>query len=147
MEHTDSFTRKFILVSKDEQSAKAINHAFVNAGQIQMDVETGINNVIPKLNKDSSYECIVLESGSTPSLPMYISKLRANRVGAQVPIVVLYPDVERWLEVTQLYDAGANFVVTTPLDVDTANHICWLVESLIRFVMQYKENLERFYRR
>lgn len=147
MEHTDSFNYKFLLVSANEKSAREINHYFTKAGLIIMDTETGINNVIPKLRKDQTYEGLVLEASATADVPLYLGKLRQTIQGKQIPVVVLAPDTDVWLDVTRMYDSGANFVVTSPLDEDVANHICWIMDSLIRFTSQYKENLERFYKR
>ena len=147
MEHTDSFTYRLLLVAKDEQSAKELNHYFVKAGLGSMDIETGINNVIPKITKDPSYQGIILEAAAAGDVPMYVGKLRANRNGAQMPIVVIDPEQDVWLEVTRAYDAGANFVINSPVDEDVANHICWILQSMFTFTAQFKQNLERFYRR
>ena len=147
MEHTDTFEHKILLVAKDQTSAKEIQHYFSKAGLLPMDAETGITNVIPKITKDPDFQAIILQADTVGDVSMYINKLRANRSGAQMPIVVLAPNEDVWLNVTRAYDAGATFVVTSPLDEDVANHICWLLDSLFRFVGQYKENLERFYRR
>lgn len=145
MEHTDIFEYKFLLVVKDEQSAKEIQHYFYKAGLSPMDTETGITNVIPKITKDPDFKAIVLEADTVGDVSIYVRKLRANTHGAKMPIVVLAPNMEHWNDVTKVYDAGATFVVTSSLDEDVANHICWLLDSLFRFVNLYKENLERFY--
>ena len=147
MEHTDSFTFRLLLVAKDETSAKELNHHFTKAGLVSMDVETGINNVIPKITKDSGYDGIVLEAGAVGDVPMYVGKLRANRNGKQLPVVVIDPEQTVWLDVTRAYDAGANFVITSPVDEDVANHVCWVMNSMLLFVDQYKQTVERFFRR
>jgi len=147
MEHTDSFTFRLLLIAKDEKSAKAIEHHFTKAGLISMDVETGINNVIPKVSKGTAYDGIVLDAGATGNVDLYLNKLRANRNGKKLPIVVLLDQAGEatWLDVTRLYDAGANFVISDTLDEDVANHICWIFSSLNTFTEQFKKGQERLY--
>lgn len=146
MEHTDSFTFRLLLVAKDEKKAKEIERHFTKAGLISMDVETGINNVIPKLSKNTDYDGIVLESQATSDVAMYLTKLKANRNGKKLPIVVLLNSEEgTWLDVTRMYDAGANFVISDSLDEDVANHICWIFNSLMTFTEQFKKGQERLY--
>jgi DNA-binding response OmpR family regulator len=148
MEHTDSFTYRLLLVAKDEKSAKEINHHFTKAGLIGMDTETGINNVIPKLNKDNTYEGLVLDAAATGNVVMYINKLKASRNGAKLPIIVLNVNPEdTWIDITHMYDAGANFVVTSALDEDVANHVLWIFNSMVTFVEQFKKGMERLYPR
>lgn len=147
MEHTDSFNFRLMLVATDETSAKQISHYFTKAGLMNLEIETGINNVIPKLKKDESIDGIILEAAATADPPMYIRKLRENIVGAQLPIVVLDPDQENWSESTRQYDAGANLVITTNMDEDVANHICWILQALLVFVAQFKRGMERFFKR
>jgi hypothetical protein len=148
MEHTDSFTFRLLMVAKDEKSAKEINHHFTKAGLIGMDIETGINNVIPKLSKDNAYEGIILDAASTGNVVMYINKLRSNRNGSKLPIIVVNPDPEStWIDITHMYDAGANFVVTSALDEDVANHVLWIYSSMVTFVEQFKKGMERLYPR
>ena len=147
MVHTDSFTLKLLLVAESERAAREIQHAFNKAGLPEMDVDTNINNVIPKLKKERSIQGIVLDTRATAHAEMYIKRLRANGETAQLPIVVLDTGQTEWTETTKLYDAGANLVITAPLDEDVANHICWATQSLLTFVSQFKIGRERMFKR
>jgi hypothetical protein len=148
MEHTDSFDFRVLLVAKGEKSANEINHYFVKAGLASMDVETGISNVIPRLNKTNLYDAIILEMGVTADMVMYLGKLRANRVSVSLPIIVLDSVSEKtWIVRPQMYDAGANYVINDPIDEDVANHICWMVQALNTFTEQFKKGSERLYSR
>lgn len=147
MEHTDSFALNLLLVAKDEKSAREINHYFMKAGLPTMDVETGINNVIPTLNKNNPYDGIIIDTGATSDAVMYIRKLRANKSSEQLPIVVLDFNPETtWLTVTQMYDQGANYYINL-INEDVANHICWILQSLLNFIAPLKKGQERLYPR
>jgi hypothetical protein len=144
MEHTDSFNYRLLLVAQDMTSAESINYYFKKAGLAEMDVETGITNVIPKL-RNSVYEGCVMEATDRMDITKLITRIRATNYGAQIPIIVVAPTLT-WMACKLLYEAGANFVINTNLNEDTANNVCWMLSSLVTFVSAFKVISERFFR-